>query len=151
MRHAPAAALLAGVFLLAACASEPAETEGAVTTTSVSPAAPSAFCIRLHALDDELRVVRSYGDDAASVKRYTRAITTLDVAFRAVRARAPEDLDLAPIEYANGRFGEIVRAMPPDLGGPSARAAVAINLESYNTAVFQALVAACGSESVGAP
>jgi hypothetical protein len=65
-----------------------------------------------------------------------------------MRDAAPEGIDLAPIEYANGRFGEIVRGLAPDLNGPLARAAVAINLESYNAALFQTLVAECGPESV---
>ena len=94
--------------------------------------------------------MRSWGDDTASVKRYTDAIATLDVTFRGMRGAAPEGLDLSPIEYANGRFGELVRAMPPDLEPALTRARVAINLESYNAAVFQTLVAECGPESVDA-
>jgi hypothetical protein len=67
-----------------------------------------------------------------------------------MRDLAPESLDLSPIEYANGRFGQIVRAMPPDLAPKFARAQIAIQLESYATAIYQMLVAECGPASVGA-
>ena len=74
----------------------------------------------------------------------------LYLAYRAMRDLAPTELDLEPIEYANGRFGEIVRAMSPELDGASARAQVARILESYNAALFATLVAGCGPESVDA-
>ena len=149
MRHGALAALLLPV--LAGCASGDADVRGSPSPSvwpSPSPSATSRFCKRLGSLDAKLRVVRSYGDDTASVERYVDAIATLDVAFRRMRDTAPEGLDLSPIEYVNGRFGEIVRSMPPDLEPALARAQVAINLESYNTAVFQTLVAECGPESV---
>ncbi|OFW79196.1 MAG: hypothetical protein A2Z48_03870 [Actinobacteria bacterium RBG_19FT_COMBO_70_19] len=147
-RSAVATAL---ALVLAGCAAGDAEGKGSPSTpVSPSPSASSRFCVRLGALDDRLREVRSWGDDTASVKRYTDAIATLDVTFRGMRGAAPEGLDLSPIEYANGRFGELVRAMPPDLEPALTRARVAINLESYNAAVFQTLVAECGPESVDA-
>ena len=138
-------------LVLAGCAVGDAGGNGSPSTpVSPSSSASSRFCVRLGALDDRLREVRSWGDDTASVKRYTDAIATLDVTFRGMRGAAPEGLDLSPIEYANGRFGELVRAMPPDLEPALTRARVAINLESYNAAVFQTLVAECGPESVDA-
>jgi hypothetical protein len=121
------------------------------TTTSPSPTgAASSFCRKLTALDARLRAVRSYSDETASVARYVEDVATLDLAYRAMRDLAPTELDLEPIEYANGRFGEIVRAMSPELDGASARAQVARILESYNAALFATLVAGCGPESVDA-
>jgi hypothetical protein len=98
-------------------------------------------------LDDRLRTVRSYGDDTASVERYAAGVAALDLAFRRMRDIAPPGSDIAPIEYANGRFGQLVREMPPDLDGAQARARVALILESYNTAMYEALVDECGPEA----
>lgn len=153
MRHRLAPALVLAVFTLAACTSGEADggrSGSPPPSPSPSPSATSRFCTRLETLDAKLRAVRSWTDQTASVGRYTHAIATLDVAFRRMRELAPEGLDLSPIEYANGRFGEIVRAMPPDLEAKFARAQIAIQLESYATAIYQMLVAECGPESVGA-
>jgi hypothetical protein len=153
MRRRLAPALVVFALALVACTSGNGDggTPGSPSASpSPSPSATSRFCSRLQTLDAKLRVVRSWTDRTASVERYTRAIATLDVAFRRMRDLAPEGLDLSPIEYANGRFGEIVRAMPPGLAPKFARAQVAIQLESYATAIYQMLVAECGPESVGA-
>src|SRR3990170_2677646 len=145
------AAAIALTLVLAGCVSSGTGGDGSPSPpVTPSPSATSRFCARLGALDDRLREVRSWTDDTASVERYTDAIAKLDVTFRRMRDAAPEGLDLSPIEYANGRFGELVRAMPPDLEPALTRARVAINLESYNAAVFQTLVAECGPESVDA-
>jgi len=141
-------AVLALVVAIGACTSSGTGAPRSPTSVTSPSAETSTFCRRLLALDERLREVRSWSDDTASVRRYTDAIAVLDVAFRKMREEAAEGVDLAPIEYANGRFGEIVRAMAPDLDGPTARAAVAINLESYNAAIAQTLVAECGPESV---
>ena len=138
------------LVLLTACASNDGVAEPTTPSPSRSTPVGGAFCRKLEALDARLRAVRSYSDETASVKRYTRDVAALDVAYRAMRERAPADLDLEPIEYANGRFGEIVRAMPRDLEGASARAQVARILESYNAAMFATLVAECGAASVDA-
>ena len=150
---APASVALVLALALGACASGNGDEGPAGSPSpspSPSPSATSRFCARLETLDARLRVVRSRTDETASVERYTRAIATLDVAFRRMRDVAPEGLDISPIEYANGRFGEIVRAMPPDLEPRFARAQVAIQLESYATAIYQTLVAGCGPASAGA-
>lgn len=153
MRRHLAPALVVFALALAACTSGDGgggTSHSPSPSPSPSPSAISRFCTRLEALDAELRVVRSWTDQTASVERYTRAIATLDVAFRRMRDLAPAGLDLSPIEYANGRFGEIVRAMPLGLEPRFARARIAIQLESYTTAIYQMLVAECGPESVGA-
>lgn len=152
MRRRLAPVLVVFALALVACSSDRADGDrsGAPSPSpSPSPSATSRFCTRLETLDAKLRVVRSWTDRTASVGRYTDAIATLDVAFRRMRDLAPEGLDLSPIEYANGRFGEIVRAMPPGLEPKFARAQIAIQLESYASAIYQMLVAECGPESVG--
>lgn len=153
MRRRLAPAFVVLLFSLAACTSGEADggrSGSPSPSPSPSPSATSRFCTRLETLDAKLRVVRSWTDRTASVERYTQAIATLDVAFRRMREHAPEGLDLSPIEYANGRFGEIVRAMPPGLEPKFARAQIAIQLESYASAIYQMLVAECGPESAGA-
>ena len=167
-RRAPvgALALVLALVLATGCSGGPEQTapnaSGAsgASTSSPSPGASATspsptpahapFCRNLLRLDDRLRLVRSYEDANASVGRYQKDAVALDLLYRKVRDTAPADLDLAPIEYANGRFGEIVRGFPPDLPGALARAQVAINLESYATAVYTALVKGCGPGAVGA-
>lgn len=144
------AVLLAIAVALAGCTS-PGGTAvpsgGRGGTPSGAPAL-SPFCHRLLALDERVRQVRSFTGETASVERYAAAAPRLDVAFRRVEALAPEDVDLSPIRYANGRFGEIVRGLPPDLDPASARAAVALVLEAYAAALYQTLIEACGPGSV---
>jgi hypothetical protein len=146
------ALLLAAIVALTGCTSA----DGGESPTPSAPGgasgppALSPFCRRLLALDERVRAVRSLTDQTGTVRRYAAAVPRLDVAYRRVEALAPEGVDLSPIRYANGRFGEIVRGLPPDLDPASARAAVALNLEAYATALYQTLVQACGPESVDA-
>lgn len=165
-RRTPAAALgvALAVALAGGCSSgeradQTASSEStgspAPSTSTMSPSssptpADTPFCRNLLRLDARLRLVRSYEDANASVSAYQKDAVALDLLYRKVRRTAPADLDLAPVEYANGRFGEIVRGFPPDLPGALARAQVAINLESYGTAVYAALVKECGPGAVGA-
>ena len=166
-RPTPAAALAVAlaVALAGGCSggSERADqTASSVSTDSLAPStstmspspsptpADTQSCRDLLRLDARLRLVRSYEDANASVSAYQKDAVALDLLYRKVRGTAPADLDLAPIEYANGRFGEIVRGFPPDLPGALARAQIAINLESYATAVYAALVKECGPGAVGA-
>jgi hypothetical protein len=150
VRRALALLLVPLALVEAACASDRPEPSASAPTSSTpsATAATTTFCRRLHVLDDTLREVRGLGDATASVGAYADAAVRLDLAFRRMRDTAPTGTDLAPIEYANGRFGVLVREMPPDLSGPLARARVAIVLESYNAAMMQALVDACGPESL---
>ena len=134
----------------ASSSSKSSPSPGASATSPSPTPAHTPFCRNLLRLDARLRLVRSYEDANASVGRYQKDAVALDLLYRKVRDTAPADLDLAPIEYANGRFGEIVRGFPPDLPGALARAQVAINLESYATAVYTALVKGCGPGAVGA-
>ena len=160
-RRAPVGVLaLVLALVLAGCSGGAENTASGSSTSSPSPSAsaisPSPtpahtpFCRNLLRLDARLRSVRSYEDANASLGRYQKDAVALDLLYRKVRDTAPADLDLAPIEFANGRFGEIVRGFPPDLPGALARAQVAINLESYATAVYAALVKGCGPGAVGA-
>jgi hypothetical protein len=165
-RRTPAAALAVAlaVALAGGCsggeradqtASSVSTDSPAPSTSTMSPSpsptpADTPFCRNLLRLDARLRLVRSYEDANASVSAYQKDAVALDLLYRKVRRTAPADLDLAPIEYANGRFGEIVRGFPPDLPGALARAQAAINLESYATAVYAALVKECGPGAVGA-
>lgn len=144
--------VLALAILAAACSSGPGGTRAATPSTAPlrSSPPPTPFCRRLTTLDARLRAVRSLSDTTASVARYAESAVGLDLAFRRMRAAAPQGFDIAPVEYANGRFGEIVRGMPPDLDGPTARSQVALILESYNAALYGALVKRCGPGSVGA-
>lgn len=143
-------ALVTLLALFPASCSSGAEVDVATTSPPPPTAVADAFCRKLGDLDTLLRTVRSYSDETASVARYVEDIAKLDIAYRAMRDLARAGSDLEPIEYANGRFGEIVRAMPEDLDGASARAQVARILESYNAALFAALVSECGPESVDA-
>lgn len=166
-RRTPAAALAVAlaVALAGGCSggSERAgQTASSESTDSPAPSTPAMspspsptpadtpFCRNLLRLDARLRLVRSYEDSNASVSAYQKDAVALDLLYRKVRRAAPAGLDLGPIEYANGRFGEIVRGFPPDLSGALARAQIAINLESYATAVYAALVKGCGPGAVGA-
>lgn len=115
-----------------------------------SPEATSPFCRRLLDLDARLRVVRSYDDRTASVDRYRADVAALDRLYRRVEATAPGDADLAPLTFANGRFGEIVRAMPPDLSGVEARVQVALIIEAYNAGLVEILLDSCGPTILGA-
>ena len=129
MRHAPAAALLAGVFLLAACASELAETEGTVTLTSVSPAARA----------------RSGSGFTRSRRARRRALPRRRHGVRGARHegdRQPGQA-FAPREPSRPRTSTSRRSSTPTGGSasrprdasrprrPLARGAVAIILESY--------------------
>ena len=87
-------------------------------------------------------------DETASVERYAAWVPRLDVAERRAEALAPEGVDLSAIRWANGRFGEIVRGLPPDLDPASARAAVVLTLEAYAAGLYRTLVQSCGPESV---
>lgn len=152
MRRGILAALLAVTLLAAACSSSTdGSRERSVSTPTTAPSSParlSPFCRRLVRLDDRLRRVRALDDTTATVARYSAGVAALDLAFRSMRDLAPADFDIAPIEYANGQFGEVVRAMPPGLDPAEARARVALVLEAYAAATYQALVKECGPESV---
>lgn len=152
LRRGILAVPLAVAVLAGACSSSAdGSRESSVSTPpggSSSPARLSPFCRRLVRLDDRLRRVRALDDTTATVAQYTAGVAALDLAFRSMRDLAPTDFDIAPIEYANGRFGEIVRAMPPGLDAAEARAQVALVLEAYAAATYQALVKECGPESV---
>lgn len=143
---------LAVAVLAAACSpSTGGSRESSVSTppgASSSPARLSPFCRRLVRLDDRLRRVRALDETTATVARYTAGVATLDLAFRSMRDLAPAVFDIAPIEYANGQFGEIVRGMPPGLDPAEARAQVALVLEAYAAATYQALIKECGPGSV---
>lgn len=144
------AVLLAIAVALAGCTSPggtAVQSGGRGGTPSGAPAL-SPFCRRLLALDERVRQVRSLTDVSASVRRYASALPRLDTAYRRAEALAPRGVDLAPIRYANGRFAEIVRGLPPDLDPASARAAVVLTLEAYATALYRTLVQACGPRSV---
>jgi hypothetical protein len=149
-RRRGAALLLAALLALAGCtvpggggSPTPSAPGGASGPPALSP-----FCRRLLALDDLVRRVRSLTDETASVERYAAWVPRLDVAERRAEALAPEGVDLSAIRWANGRFGEIVRGLPPDLDPASARSAVVLTLEAYATGLYQTLVRACGPESV---
>jgi hypothetical protein len=137
--------------IAAACSS--ASSGGATAEnppSSRSPfAPPEPFCSRLVALDQRLRDVRSLSDTTASVSRYLSGADALDRSLRWMRSTAPANLALADVESQNRLFGQIVRAMPANLDGPTARAQVALVLEAYNVAVYAALVAGCGPEIAG--
>lgn len=126
--------------------------ETAAPTASARSAGASVrpFCHRLQLLDEQLRLVRSIGDAQASVAGYVEGSASLDRDFRRAQEVAPRGVDLAPIEYANGRLDEIVRAMSPDLPGADARAQVALILAAYDDAMLKTLLSACGPSSVGA-
>jgi hypothetical protein len=150
VRRLVAAAAVVATLVSTAC-SGAAETHPTASASSdATPSASRVFCRRLGVLDDRVRAVRSYTDDTAAVEAYVRSVVVLDLAFRKMRDVAPPGFDTAPIEYANGRFGELVRAMPPDLTGPEARARVALILNSYDAAMYAALVGECGPEAAGA-
>ncbi len=141
-------ATLAFAIVAAACSSG---SDGSTASTLPGPSPPpTQLCRRLVRLDDRLRSVRALSDTTASVARYAAGAVALDLAFRRMQAAAPEGSDIDPLAYANGRFGEIVRALPPELDGASARARVALILEAYSTAVNGALVEECGPGSVAA-
>ncbi|GBC86620.1 hypothetical protein HRbin12_00617 [bacterium HR12] len=145
MRRLVAAAALVGL-LASAVACDRAERPGPAPGEERASTGSPAFCRRLRALDDLVREVRSWMEP--TVARYAAAVERLDRAYRRARAVAPEEVDLAPIEYANGRFGEIVRGLAPDLDPASVRAALALNLEGYAAALYRALVDVCGPASV---
>lgn len=148
MRHLVAAAALLALLASAVACDRPDATAPAGARGERTPGGSTAFCRRLLALDDLVREVRSWMEPTAA--RYAAAVPRLDRAYRRMQAVAPRGLDLGPIGYANGRFGEIVRGLPPDLDPASARAALALNLEGYAAALYRTLVEACGPTSVEA-
>jgi hypothetical protein len=148
-RRRGAALLLAALLALAGCTVPGGGGSPTPSAPGASgPPALSPFCRRLLALDDLVRRVRSLTDETASVERYAAWVPRLDVAERRAEALTPEGVDLSAIRWANGRFGEIVRGLPPDLDPASARAAVVLTLEAYATGLYQTLVRTCGPESV---
>lgn len=157
--HGAAGALLAVALLATSgCSGGPsADISGTAairgsssSTISSGPPTQSAspFCRNLERLDREVRAVRSFDDATASVAAYRDRVGRLDARSRRVRDTAPSGFDLAALEYANGRFAELVRQLPLDLSGAEARADVVLILEAYRAAVYDALVTRCGVSSV---
>ncbi len=144
--------LLAIALLLVACSGRGGERgatpSGAATGSLTAGPSTSAFCRDLGRLDTVLRDVRSLDDRTAGIPAYRSGSTRLDEIYRRVRDVAPAGFDLAPMEYANGRFGQLARELPTGLPGAQARADVILILESYKAAVYDALVRGCGASSV---